>query len=406
MNARAQTNTHSSLLYQASVVAIVLAFVLSAPTLNLFMHFTLAGGNALEKFHPYVYLLFGAYFVSVLSQNASPGRTPQLTAMSLFCAALFLLLFLNGRSGYATVVANNYWAPLILFGFVLTFSEEALEKISRLFLWLAAAQAMMVILEFFLGSTFLPVTQEFAYFRPAGVSGHPLNAGVIAVLGLLATRDFVKDYFVSRAMLLLLTTELLVLGVRGSLLFAALILVVELLKPKLSNRASRFRVLDLVFVGVIFVTLLIAMSIGALDRFAALGFWDGSAQSRFRVFDVLALLSDAEFRNGVPYDRVGLYLDHMRLNYIESPFIAHVIAGGIGFAIAAHAFLLMLIVYIGKHSKLLALAMLFYLVSSLTFSSKTPLMIFFVLLAAVNRARAVQSASEKKPSGCVSDEYS
>lgn len=392
-----QSFISSRFLLLISTFAVILAFILSASTLNLFINYTTPGGMFYEKFHPYVYVLFGGYLVCLFSNSVQAKTSPQLVAMTFFCIFLILFLIINGKLSYAVVVVNNYWAPLILFSFILTFSESSLNKISKVFLILTVAQAIITIIEFYVGTTFLPVTQEKAYFRPAGLAGHPLNAGLIAVLGLLATRDFIKNYFVSRTLLLLFLGELLILGVRGSLIFAALILIFELIFPKSINRNATFRMLDSLFFASIILAVFGAINYGALDRFIALGIWDGSAQSRLKVFDLLKILNSEEFRSGVSYDRIGLYLEHLRLNYIESPFITHVVIGGLGFAIATHAFLGILILYIGKYSKFLAVAMLFYLVTTLSFSAKTPLLLLFTLLAAVNQTYQVKFKNRELP---------
>lgn len=376
-------NPASNFIFWSVCTAVLLAFLFSAPTLNQWISYTKAGGNPLEKFHPYIYILCFSICVDALDRGISLNKLQFHSILTVFSLFLTLFLIMNGRFGYATVVVNNLWGALVLFGFILRFNEEQISKLIRLFLTLSVFQALLVLVEFSIGATFLEVSQEQRFFRPAGVAGHPLNAGVLSVIALIATRYFVKSFVASRLLMLLLTANLLVLGVRGSLLFGAVVLLVELFRPYSISATDRNRVFDIFFMLFLATVAIAAISLGALDRVFTLGIWDHSAQSRFRIFDIVQILSPAEFRNGVPYERLPLYLEHMRLQYVESPFIAQTIAGGIGFAIAAHIFMISLIAYLWRHTRFLAIAIAFYLVSTLTFSSKLHLLSMFTIIAAI-----------------------
>lgn len=397
VSARAK-KTPDRLVYTTSLLALFLAFVVSGPLFNQVAHYTTSDGSPIEKLHPFVYVIALGWILDFVFFRHKAIRRPD--RYSALAAAWFLLvIFLVGigSAGYATTVLNNFVFPLILVSQILRLSHDRATSLGKIFLVLMIVQTVLVFGEFAVGRTLFPATQEAAYFRPAGFAGHPLSAGQYALLAILTTRVVVLRPMASRFMILLFLASLTIIGSRSALLVGTMLVLFELLRPSSIRRNALSAVFDFgaaILAGLVFLT---ALALGGLDRFLERGIWDGSSQSRIAIFDIFNLLDSSELLHGVGYDRLDLYLEFLRQNYVESPFVAQVVVGGIFFAIAAHALIVASFLPTLRASPLFFFTMIGVLVSSLAFSSKGtfPLLasILAAVMIAVSKAHKRESAS-------------
>ena len=364
----------NSLVVTACAASIFFSIVISSQTLNLFINFTTSGGSILEKIHPAVYLIIFAKIVSLFLNGPKTKEGFNTAILIMSWTVLFIYLVITNKFGYAAIIINNFIAAIILYSLILDFSMPDLRKLTSILIFLAVIQAILVISEYTIGTTFLPVIQEEKYFRPAGLAGHPIFAGVLANVGMLATYLFVNRYAANRLLILLFIANISVLGVRGPLIVCVIILFTTLLWPKnAKHRHLKYRLLDFLFIFSSLLLVVIFLLGGSFDRVLDLGLFDTSSLSRIYVFNMLDLFTITELWFGIEAARVELFLEHLKLSYVESPFVAQIIIGGIILAVPAHLLIILFTLNIYRVSKLLCVVILFMLFSTLIFSSKNTL---------------------------------
>lgn len=390
------TSSHvQKLSFAIAAIAVTLSIFLSAQTMNLFVSFTTSGGFFLEKFHPSTILLALALFVRTVRQNkADPVKVllePRqaqraIIALAVGWLGLCCLLVLRGQIGYVMVIVNNFLTPLILLQLSLNFTSSQIVRLASLVTVSILINCLLVWIEFSMGRTLLPVIQELSFFRPAGFAGHPILAGTYCVIGLLLIHITAAATWVRISISIFLFSALCIIGVRGSLLLGCLVFITVLAPASKQENVRRSLAARSLSVVIPLAMLFVAYQNGALERFATLGFWDDSAQSRFEIYDIFKFVTASEFWVGIPLDRLPLYLDYFGLAYVESPFIAQFVVGGITFAVLSHAIIFIMIAVAARSSKLLAFSLMFYTFTTLAFSSKTTIPLIFSVVFLVARS--------------------
>lgn len=376
--------SRDKIFYATAVLTLILAFVISGPMLNSIVNFTTAGGSPFEKIHPFVYVIaLGWFFEFSFVRRFAIRRPDQYSGMAVAWFFLMIGLLGIGSAGYATTVLNNFFFPLILASQMMHLSENRVLKLGKIFLTLMVLQSALVFGEFALGRTLFPAKQEIAYFRPAGFSGHPLSAGQYALLAILTTQLVVCRPMISRLLLLLFLSSLLVIGSRSALLIGSLLVAVELLRPFRIRRTAWTGIFDFGAAIVAIFAVIAALALGGLDRFLERGIWDVSAQSRLVVFDVFDILNNYEVYYGIEYERLDMYLEFLRLNYVESPFVAQTVVGGVFFAFAAHLLIIAAFLPTLRANPLFFGTIMALLVSSLALSSKGTFPVLATVVASV-----------------------
>lgn len=362
--------------------ALVVAFTLSPALLNLFVSYTIPGGSLIEKLHPFSYFILLAWVIDLFFIRNGRLRSPnQSMYLAGAWAIVSIYLCVVGDFGYAIVLTNNFVFPLIFISLLSTLEYKDHFLLAKIFLGLMVAQTFLVLFEFWVGGTLVPIRQENQYFRPAGFSGHPLIAGQLALLAIVATRFTIQSAVISRALIFLFLLSLLVIGSRFALLVGAVLVLIEFFRPfrvrhNFSSGLGSYILLVCLVLG-----LVVAVDAGAIDRFIDKGIWDSSSKSRIEVFYLFDIMSSEEFSQGVEYERIQQYLDAISQTYIESAFVAQVVLAGIFVAVIAHLLIVYSFIPVLKFSFSFFLMLILFLAFSLVFSSKgpAPLLIYFVM---------------------------
>lgn len=313
---------------------VILIFTLSAPILNFVMPYSVPGGSALVKFHPATWLSLLLWLAVASARVRSPLYHHYTRAALLFFALGVWLMFLGKGAVAATLFDIHFSVAVLLLGLT-TLSQEQLRSVLMIFVWIAAFNVAVVTFEFFAKFRVLPLENNEAFFRPAGLFGHPIASGVIFVCSMIIVSCGVTRSKLVRPFMALFLLGTALSGVRGPLAAATLIFTLNLIWPRLPRQSSTDKLLDLGTAILLPLGAVGAWSIGAFDRILSTGIWEDSAQSRFYIFEPLNWLSWAQFRNGVDDYGTMEYLARQATggSFIENSFVAFVFSSGILIAI-------------------------------------------------------------------------
>ncbi len=329
-------------IYWLSCLVVLLTFTLNPATLEPFMHYSVSGGNFFEKFHPASYVSVLLLVMTFLGRGDKPVELDRHTLIFLgLFLCLMIFLAIKGVGASASAIFDVLVAPAMLALALHRLDVEKVQKICQLFVWIAFANALFVMIDYVRESYTLPVV-KFAlheeFFRPAGFAGHPTQAAMMSQFALFFVLLGVARGNLRRLLSLFFLFAVALCKVRTPFAIAGILVFVNLLYPFVP-RANRWdRIVDIGMVMIVPAVVAIAYLSGAFDRFLALGVWDQSTQSRFSIYDTLSYLSEEQFLNGISGD-VGNFLTLKATNgeYVESSFIIAVFAGGFPFACALAA---------------------------------------------------------------------
>jgi hypothetical protein len=159
--------------------------------------------------------------------------------------------------------------------------------------------------------------------------------------------------------------------------------------PSLSP-LMRLRIKSIVFLSlllVIPVALLILPSVGFLDRFQN-GLFDESALARVKVYQLFGLVSWQEILFGTDIDAIRrLALEHLNLEYIESPLVMFVfqfgLFGTIAFLLSMTRTLTALLAGAGIHVLIGTVAFFVVALGNNSLASKVPNVMLMIMLLIV-----------------------
>jgi hypothetical protein len=332
-----QTSAPTPLLPIIYAAVIFLIATLTSPLLNIYMQYTLAGGSLFEKFHPATYVVVSSF---ILSSILSSKRHREATSddFSLVYLSLFFLLavwaLVIGNAGYFAVLVDIFVAPMMFVIMIQRLNEKTVEALFNFFVALIVLHTLIVVVEFTRRIAILPYNQSYAFFRPAGLLGHPIAAGAMCAIAMIGSRYTVHSFVVRRLVLLALMAQIAMCGVRAALAIGVLVFVLDIVRPYGHKRTIFNLSFDYVTALIATIGVVILVQVGVFDRVLAVGFWDDSADSRFEIFQILDFMSEDEFWFGTTYER-GLYyasvLDNKR---IESSFVIAIYQCGIAFAVS------------------------------------------------------------------------
>ena len=326
-------------MFWLSAVVIILSFTISGPLLNQFVNYTVAGGNTAAKFHPATYCA-AVLFLLVLADRRSRRGPVDRTSFLLFgsLSALMVYLAFRDKGAFAAVVTDIYIVPVILLMALSRLPVSRSAACAALFVWIALFNAVLVLIEFSTRSALLPVVdavQAEQFFRPAGLSAHPIVAGTLFYCALFLLAQGTVRVGLRRPFMLLLLAATAACGVRGPLAMATLILLINLVSPFSPRKTVADYVFDIGMVATLPIVGFAAYAFGSFDRILELGIWESSAQSRFLIFDALRLLTESELWSGVSYDVVeALAVESTGGRLVENFFVLAVFAGGLPFGCA------------------------------------------------------------------------
>jgi len=354
-------------------LTILLTFTLSAPLLNLFMPYSVAGGNFFEKFHPASWLA-PVLLLLVLQDYAAGWRVPigYLTwGFGLLCV-LIGLLAVRGKGALAATFIDIYLVPAILLLALSRLSTARVRTLLRLFIAIVAFNVLIVMLEFAVRQALLPREGYERFFRPAGMFAHPIMAGTLFYCAMFLTSRGVVSAGLTRPLMLLFLLGAALCRVRGPLAMAVLILIVQIIHPAVGRRHMSEYVLDLGLVLLLPFAILAVFFSGAFDRILSLGFWEQSAQSRFSIFDTIHVLNHRQFWSGVDGYDVGQFLATQLTGgqVIEGAFVSFVFQAGFPVAVAVMVILLILHMRAMSRSLIFVAMMVLVATTTLGFGAK------------------------------------
>lgn len=357
--------------YAAVLAIVALIFLLGAPILNLIMPYSLAGGNFLMKFHPasWIALLLFAHLLQFPAANSLEAHYRKAVFLfSLVCA----LLALQGKGALMSSLLDVQITTAIVLATLSRLPFERARTALALFVGIAAFNVLLVAFEFVFRTPVLPRESVELFFRPAGLFGHPITAGILFCCAMLLLTRGTVGTFARRPLMLAFLGGTALCGVRGPLAIATMIFIVNVIRPPLPRRSAIDYLLDFGVLFAVPIIVTIAYSIGAFDRILSLGVWEESSQSRFFIFDALDWLRSDEFWWGMEsYDRMEeLTKSATGGRYIENSFVLITFAAGLPMAILASLSLFFLHAPALRRSLLFALMFALALLATIAFSTK------------------------------------
>jgi hypothetical protein len=346
---------------------ILLTFTLSAPLLNLFMPYSVTGGNFFAKFHPASWL--APFLLLLVWQDYAAGwRVPigHLAWGIGLLGALIGLLAVRGKGALAATFIDIYLVPGILMLALSRLPTARVRTLLRLFIAIVAFNVMIVMLEFAARRALLPREAYERFFRPAGMFAHPIMAGTLFYCAMFLTSRGVVTTWLARPLMLLFLLGAALCRVRGPLAMAVLILVAQIIHPAVGRRHMSEYVLDLGLVLLLPFVILAVFFSGAFDRVLELGLWEQSAQSRFSIFDTIHVLNHRQFWNGVGGYDVGEFLATQLTGgqLIEDAFVSFVLQAG--FPVAVAMTIILFILHIRAMSRSLIFVAMMVLIGTTT----------------------------------------
>ena len=352
---------------------ILLTFTLGSPLLNQLMPYSQPGGNFFAKFHPASWL--GPLLLLLVWQDsAGKWRTP-VGHLAWAIGLLTLLigwLAVRGKGAMLATFIDIYLVPAILLLALSRLSRERVRSLLRLFIALAAINVFIVAIEFASQRALLPRDGYERFFRPAGLLAHPIQAGTLFYCAMFLTARGVISTWLMRPLLALFLLGGALCGVRGPLTMAALIFLMHIIRPAVSRRSLSDYVLDFGLLLLIPIGISALLMSGAFNRIMELGIWEQSAQSRFTIFDTIALLNDHQFWNGVDGYDVSEFLAGQVTGgrLIENAFVSIILLAGFPVALVMAVSLLIVHAPAMRRSFIFALMLVMVAATTLGFGAK------------------------------------
>ena len=316
-------------------LVVILTFAFSAGTLDLFVHYNIAGGGFLEKFHPASYV--AAVLLAVLIASPTTVRPPVDTTIVKFLYLFSLLaayLALRGIGAFAATIIDIYIAPLVLLLGLSQLDMSKVQRICALFVFIAVANGVVVLVDYVRGTNTIPFAALIAerFYRPPGLAGHPTAAAWMGVYAMFLVMAGGIRAAIRRPLILFFLVTIVVCKVRIAMFSACVLVIWNLIRP-ISPRASTYDyALDLGMVLLIPAAIVGAYLSGAFDRLFEVGLWDESAQTRFIVYDSLKYFTAHQLLYGISSDYGDVILQQMiGIQYNESSFVLAVFWTGVPF---------------------------------------------------------------------------
>jgi hypothetical protein len=419
-NARYQTGighyrrekSATGLVFFVCALGLIVRNLLNSNVINEFYPYSISGGSIILKIHPGSYLFILAA-VLAMSQIIRTGMREwslpifgSLQLLVVIVLVLVLGLFTGHSANISYLIDSMAIAPLAILTLT-TFSLDQMMRYLRLGMMVIFANALFVMLQFTLRDHILPYPTFLTngIFRPGGIVGHPLIAGLLTVsciplLPLARFRPGLHFVMISVWSLAVVMTSARVATAALPVILALTYLNVAV-KSRMRPAELVMLLLFAVLVGAMIV--LAAYSAGLLDRVLG-GFFDDSSQARVDVYGILSLLTPSEFLYGADLDTAQYYLlEFFSLEYIESPVVLYIINFGLIGALLFGASLLFFFVSLAVAApnmvRLSTLAFLAVALTNNTLAVKgpTPVLVSSMLyIAGVIERRQRDSAARQR----------
>ena len=301
-------------------------------------HYTMPGGNSLEKLHPSTYLLVAAFLLACL-ESGDPFRLLlawcRMRPAYIVYALVILgvsgsLVIRHGLSGVA-FAADTLLRPA-LFALLLMLLDHRVRD--RLFLFIVGfvvANSCLGIVEvltnwrlipYMLGGE--PVLEQ--HFRATAMMGHPLDNALATALTLIFVAGHIHGQVLKGALILLLGLGLLAFGGRtalfaglmGLVLVAFVNLIDELRSGSFTYMRGILRLLAMLFGPLAIAGVIVGTDIG--QRIFAKLAWEGSAQARLEAFRFVSMMTSDEIWFGIAASRFDQLLESLNTVQVVENF--------------------------------------------------------------------------------------
>jgi len=374
------TSRHSAL-FIACILIFITSFCISPPLLNTFVNYTLPGGGILQKIHPATYLVAGV-FIFMSSHKFPIYRENERNYNFIFIIiSLIFYAITIGNFGYTSITIDIFLAPAVFSIIYQRLNQQNQIYLLKLFIFISCINTIIVAVELAGQRSFLNYEQEFSYFRPAGIFGHPIATGAICCIAMLSCRYVVVNTFTRRTILTILLCQVSMCGVRAALAVAAIVFFSDIVAEQ--KRTMRVVVYDMLILSAVVFTILIFASIGVFDRILARGVWDDSAASRFDIFNIFSVMSDDEFWLGTSPERILMYAQSLNQSRIENSFVVSVYQCGFISSIVLFAAIFIYFLRSVLKSLNFLILLVFIVFGTLYFGVKSPVNYPLLLLGQV-----------------------
>lgn len=378
------------------LLVLALAFFGGAYALETFgIQYVSEGGPAIYKIHVYSYLslaIFSIYFLQ-------SGLIKISNDLGVFFKSWFLLLLSIvylivyglikfGTSGMAYVV-DTLLVPILIFPILFTFNTKQSRKIAKFIFILLLINSLAAIYEYVQGIQIFPFEYEehWVYFRSTAFFSHPLNNALI--VSFLAISLY-KFRFVNPIILFLLVSlSIFCFGARTATFIFVTLSIIELLR---SYRERYKMKKGLVFSEFLIVKIVVFFGLGILfyavfylnfgQRIFENITLDGSARSRFDVFNVFDYLSFNEYIFGARpefFENMMLYIDNGVVeNFVIGWFLFYGLAGSMFVILFFYRFIAILFFRGGAAERISVMSFVLISISNNSLASKTPVLLFLL----------------------------
>jgi hypothetical protein len=292
-------------------------------------HYTVPGGNVLEKLHPSTYLLYLAFLALTLPVNparyvaALAAAKPALIAYA--AAMAVIMAYCTWRFGIsgAAFINESLMMPAVLAMTMYGLPHAWRRRIFLVALTLLLVDAAIGLVEYALKARLIPYfisgkPHEEPIFRATSLLGHPLkNAAVLATF--LCVFEVVRQPAILAVFgTVLISLSLLAFGSRTAFVVCLGIgaLVVMILSLRALKREN-FSYPKLIAILMLLLSAPLALGLlylifGERSRIAQTLFWDASAESRLLAFKVFDRVTPAEIFFGIGPEGIERVLTQLK----------------------------------------------------------------------------------------------
>jgi len=367
--------------------------LVSNSLMNLVMEYTTEFGSFYEKIHLGTYAIFLLLPVALLSrpfvlQGHDIERFRDTLRFALLLVLLIGLMMAIGRTSAGGLFLDTYLVAAAAALIMLAMVPSARRFVGESLLVLNIVSAMMGVAEFAMRRHFLPTDLDELIFRPTGLSGHPLNLGMISGASIaFVTLTSWKPWQKLVAMLLLLIGTAAA-GARLSLVVTALEIMALIvfvpwgLSPR-SERKAKLAALLMVLIGGAGLFAILAAG-GALQRFEG-GIVDENFFARTDIYSIFGMVSWQQIVFGADLNVIlKLVNERLGLPFIESSPVYMTFLVGAPLAIGVFGLLFWYLWRLLRHAPRAAwigtIAFLLAALSNNTVTTRTPVLVLFVVL--------------------------
>jgi hypothetical protein len=366
------------------LVVIAVRMMLSAGLLNNLVGYTSGQGSIIGRFHPATYLLVLPIVLFLL--RGSFRLVPPLDVAILLSMAAASIAAYNGGLNMACVIVDVGITSMIVARMLIVYGPSLQRRAIILMTSISLFNLILVIIEKLRNQAIFPRDRQELFFRPQGLFDHPLFVGYICCFLMWAVlRSPLRP---ARALLIGigLWLEVVLVSVRLPLLLASLVLGLQIIATG-RDRLARIGT-ALVAAAVLPLLASGAAAAGWLDRFFTIGLFDEqSAASRINVFDILSRMSNAQIAFGMDQGSIDAAMRILKMDAIESSFIAYTITAGMIVAILVYAANIIAFFPVIRRDLLFTTIFLSMTLGSIALSTKTATMVVVFAAAASSYGR-------------------